>query len=71
VFSTLEQAPSAVAASVVAVGLLLVVMGEARRPSGASDTIGFVLGVVWILWGLCNHLVWWLPIPWLLRSGIG
>jgi hypothetical protein len=71
VFNILEPAADVSGASVVAVWLILALTRAGRRSSNWFDRLGCVLGMIWILLGLVNHLVWWLPIPWLTTSGIG
>ncbi len=70
VFNVLEPAADASAASVIAVWLILALTRTGRASSGWLDRLGCALGLIWILWGLANHLVWHLPIPWLQTSGI-
>ena len=70
VFNVLEPAADASAASVIAVWLSLALTRTGRASSGWLDRLGCALGLVWILWGSVNHLVWFLPIRWLQTSGI-
>ncbi len=70
VFNVLEPAADASAASVIAVWLILALTRTGRVSSGWLDRLGCAVGLIWILWGLVNHLVWFLPIRWLQTSGI-
>jgi hypothetical protein len=69
-FNILERGGSAAGASVFAVWLLLAVTKAGRGPSNWLDRAGCAVGLIWIFWGLVNNMVYWLPIPWLTRSGI-
>jgi hypothetical protein len=69
-FNVLEPAADASAASVIAVWLILALTRTGRASSSWLDRLGCALGLIWILWGLVNHLVGFLPIRWLQTSGI-
>jgi hypothetical protein len=69
-FDILEHSPDACAAAVVAVWTMLALTRRGRRSSNWLERLGCVVGLIWILMGFVSLLVWIVPIPWLMTSGI-
>ena len=69
-FNILSFAPTANAAAIIAVWTLLWLTKAGRRPTHWLDWSSYWLGWLWIVYGLLSTLVYYVPIPWLTRSGI-
>jgi hypothetical protein len=69
-FDILEHAPDACASAVVATWTILAMIKAGRWPSNWLERLGCFVGWMWIVMGFLSLLVWVVPIPWLIRSGI-
>ncbi len=66
----LHFTPQACGVSVASVWLILAFTKGGRRPSNWLDRLGFIVGVVWLLWSVIAYLLPYLEIQWLRSSGI-
>ena len=69
-FDILEHAPDASAASILTAWTILALTGAGRRPSTWSERLGCLMGGAWILLGFLSLVIWFVPIPWVGRSGL-
>lgn len=69
-WQVLGYAPPVAGASVCAAWLTLFLTRAGRRPAGALDWLGLVVGALWLLAWLMERMVDLVPFPWLTTSGI-